>query len=439
MENQPAAVPATATQAGEVRARWAWTEPGVWTDRMLTALEQGVKGGVWYALMDKVYAPRNLLAAWQKVQDNAGAAGVDRQSVEEFARDATNQLQRLMEQLRKGSFQPQPVRRVWIDKPGTTEQRPLGIPAVRDRVVQTALCHVLTPIWEKEFAEQSYGYRPERGCKDALRRVDELLKAGYTWVVDADLKKFFDTIPHDRLLSEVKERVADGRVLELIAAYLKAKVMDGMQEMQPETGSPQGSSVSPLLSNIYLNPVDHQMAQAGWQMIRYADDFVILCRTREEAEQALALVTDLVEARGLQMHPDKTRIVDATQPGGFDFLGYHFERGKHWPRAASLAKFRDNVRQRTPRSSGQSLKVIAKELNYFLRGWFNYFKHSHRTTFQPLDGLVRRRLRSILRKRQGLRGTSRGRGADHQRWPNLYFAALGLFDLKTAHALASQL
>ena len=243
------------------------------------------------------------------------------------------------------------------------------------------------------------------------------------------------TCPHDRLLNEVKQRVADGRVLELIAAYLKAKVMDGMQEMQPEMGSPQGSSISPLLSNIYLNPVDHQMAQTGWQMIRYEDDFVVLCRTREEAEQALALVTELVEVRGLHMHPDKTRIVDASQPGGFDFLGYHFECGKHWPRAASLAKFRDNVRARTPRSSGQSLEDIITKLNYFLRGWFNYFKHSHWPIFGTLDGFVRRRLRSILRVRQGFRGMSPG-GADHQRWPNAFFADLGLFALKTAHVTA---
>ena len=173
--------------------------------------------------------------------------------------------------------------------------------------------------------------------------------------------------------------------------------------------------------------------------VRYADDFVILCRTREEAEQALAFVTGLVEARGLQMHPDKTRVVDATLSGGFDFLGYHFERGKHWPRATSRAKFYDNVRSRTPRSSGQSLEAIIKKLNYFLRGWFNYFKHSYRTTYAPLDGFVRRRLRSILRKRRGWYGMSRGCGADHQRWPNSFFTKLGLFDLKTAHATARQL
>lgn len=439
MDQTPARVtqpdqPGTPKQAGQTTGRWHWVEPAVWTNRMLTALEEGVKGGVWFALVDKVYALRNLQSAWKKVQENAGAAGIDQQSVKEFEQDAVNQLQRLQEQLRNGSYQPLGIRRAWIDKPGTTEKRPLGIPAVRDRVVQTALVHVLEPIWEKEFAEQSYGFRPGRSCKDALRRVDLLLKAGYTWVVDADLKKYFDTIPHEQLLAELRKRISDGRVLGLIEAYLKARVMDGMQDWQPEMGSPQGASISPLLSNVYLNPVDHQMAEAGFEMVRYADDFVILCRSKEEAERALAWVTALVESRGLQMHPDKTRIVDATQAGGFDFLGYHFERGMRWPRQTSLKKFKDKIRERTKRTNGQSLAWSIGGLNLVLRGWFNYFKHSHWKTFPRLDGWIRMRLRSMLRKRLGLRG--RGRGTDHQRWPNAYFAGLGLFNLKAAHARA---
>jgi RNA-directed DNA polymerase len=403
---------------------------------MLTALEKGVKGGVWFTLIDKVYAPATLQAAWAKVQANRGAAGIDAQSIAMFARQADMHLQRLHEQVRQGTYQPQPVRRVWIDKPGSTEKRPLGIPAVRDRVVQTALRLVLEPIWEAEFAEHSYGFRPGRGCKDALRQVEKLLKAGYTWVVDADLKGYFDSIPHERLMADVRRRVADGRVLALLEAYLNAKVMDGLQAWEPEAGTPQGAVISPLLANLYLNDLDHEMARAGYAMIRYADDFVILCRTQAEAEQALARVRQHVEARGLTLHPTKTRLVDASHKGGFDFLGYHFERHLRWPRKKSLDKLKAKVRELTPRTSGRSLTEVIRKLNLTLFGWFQYFKHSHFTTFGRLDKWIRMRLRSILRKRQGRQG--RGRGLDHHRWPNAYFATHGLFSLDWAHTVACQ-
>jgi len=401
---------------------------------MLAALENGVKGGVWFSLIDKVFAPGNLRAAWAKVQDNAGAAGVDGQTIEAFGKNAERYLEQLHEQLRRGTYQPQPVRRVWIDKPGSTQQRPLGIPTVRDRVVQTALRHVLEPIWEVGFAEHSYGFRPGRGCPDALRRVEALLRAGSTWVVDAYLKSYFDTIPHDRLLALVKQKIADSRVVSLIEAYLKAGILDGLEGWEPEQGTPQGAVISPLLSNLYLDDLDQTMAKSGFAMVRYADDFVILCRSQAEAEAALAVVRQWVDGRGLQLHPEKTRLVDASQKGGFDFLGYHFERGKHWPRRKSLHKLKERVREQTKRTSGLSLDAIIQRVNCSLRGWFGYFKHSYKTTFGPLDGWVRRRLRSILRKRKGGRGLSKG--SDHQRWPNAYFARLGLYSLKEAHASA---
>lgn len=403
---------------------------------MLTALEQGVKGGKWFSLIDKVYALPTLRAAWAKVQSNAGAAGIDAESVTMFERRAEEHLQRLHRELWQGAFAPLPVLRTWIDKPGSSEKRPLGIPAVRDRIVQTALRFALEPIWEARFAEHSYGFRPGRGCKDALRRVEELLRAGFTWVVDADLKGFFDSIPHDRLLAEVRQCVSDGRVLQLLEAYLNAKVLDGVREIEPEEGTPQGAVISPLLANIYLNELDHTMAQEGFALVRYADDFVILCRTQAEAEQALERVRQWVEARGLTLHPDKTKLVDATQTGGFDFLGYHFERGYRWPRKKSLDKLKDRVRTLTPRKSGQSLPEIIRRLNRTLHGWFQFFKHSHWTTFPRLDGWIRMRVRSILRKRRGRSG--RGRGTDHWRWSNAFFTDRGLFTLTTAHALASQ-
>jgi len=436
MEGEPAAVPLGATQDGDVRGRWPWAEPTVWTDRMLTALETGVKGGVWFSLIDKVYSGRNLRTAFAEVKANRGAAGVDHQTIAMYERRLDGNLEKLSEQLRVDAYQPHAVRRVWVPKPGSSEKRPLGIPTVRDRVVQGALRHVLEPIFERTFAEHSYGFRPGRGSKDALRRVDSLLKAGHTWVVDADLQSYFDTIPHGQLMARIETQVADGRVLRLIAKFLRQDVMDTAAHWTPERGTPQGAVLSPLLSNIYLDPLDHALADAGFEMIRYADDFVILCRSEADARRALEHVDRWTKSAGLTLHPDKTRIVDATQRGGFDFLGYHFERGYRWPRKKSLRKLRDTIRAKTRRTNGHSLDAIIRDVNRTLRGWFAYFKHSHATTFPRLDAWVRMRLRSILRKRHGRRG--RGRGSDHQRWPNIFFAEHGLLSLVVARATACQ-
>ncbi len=347
-EEQAAEVqPRAAKQAAEIQSRWAWVEPSVWSARMLTALEKGVKGGKWFSLIDKVYALPNLRAAFAKVKANAGAAGVDRQTIEMFEIHLEANLEKLSRELREGSYRPQPVRRHWIPKPGKAgERRPLGIPTVRDRVAQGAVRNVIEPIYEKDFAAESYGFRPERGTKDALRRVSELLGEGYTWVVDADLRSYFDTIPRPRLLERVSQKVSDGRVLKLIQEYLEQPILDGLKHWRPESGTPQGAVLSPLLSNIYLDPLDHQMAELGYAMVRYADDFVVLCRSEGEA--------------------------------------------------------------------------------------FEYFQHSHSNRFTSVDGWVRMRLRSILRKRSGRKG--RGRGSDHQRWPNVYFAQRGLFSTTTVHA-----
>ena len=403
---------------------------------MLTALEQGVKGGVWFSLIDKVYKCANLRSAATQVIANRGAAGVDHVTVERFEADLETEVEQLQEALQAGTYQPQAIRRVYIPKPGSTEQRPLGIPTVRDRTVQGALRHVLEPIFEQEFADHSYGFRPQRGCFDALRQVERLLKSGYVYVLDADLKSYFDTIPHERLLQRMRERIADQRVLSLVEAFLKAGLLDGVTEVETEAGAPQGAVLSPLLSNIYLNPLDHLMANSGYQMVRYADDFVVCCRSQAEAEHALTVIRQWCEAEGLTLHPTKTRIVNV-QSEGFDFLGYHFvttRSGKldHWPRKKSLAKLRDTVREQTKRTDGRALSVIIQQLNQTLRGWFHYFKHSKPNVFAPVDGWIRMRLRSILRKRAGRTGC--GRGADHQRWPNAYFATLGYYELETANA-----
>jgi len=436
MEEDPGKVPEGAKQTGEVRARWAWTGPTVWTERMLTALETGVKGGRWYSLMDKVYAERTLEASFERVRANGGAPGVDHVTIERFAERLEKEIRRVAKALREGSYHPQAIRRKWIQKPGRKEKRPLGIPTVRDRTVQAALVAAMEPIFERDFAAQSYGFRPGRGCKDALRRVQDLLNAGYVHVVDADLKGYFDTIPHDRLMERVRTKMADSKVLGLVEMFLKAKVMDTAASWIPEEGTPQGAVLSPLLSNIYLDPLDHLMAEQGYEMVRYADDFVILCRSKAEAQQALEEVGEWVEAAGLTLHPEKTRIVDANGPEGFDFLGYHFVAGKRWPRRKSVKKLKDTIRAKTKRTNGHSLEAIIQNVNRTLIGWFEYFKHSRKYTFERLDRWIRMRLRSILRKRLGLRG--RGRGADHQRWTNTFFASHGLFSLQEAYERARQ-
>lgn len=436
-ECRPASVPEKAKQAGDIYERWRWVEPSVWTERMLTALENGVKGGRWFSLIDKVYSEGNLRAAFKKVKQNRGAAGVDRQTSARFELRLEENLQRLADQLSQGTYQPQPIRRVWIPKPGKKERRPLGIPTVRDRIVQSALRSVIEPIFERDFAQHSYGFRPGRGCKDALRRVDSLLNQGYTYVVDADICKYFDTIPHQGLLAQVAEKISDSRVLELIESYLSQRVMDTAKEWEPEgEGTPQGAVISPLLSNIYLSPLDHRMTSQGYEMVRYADDLVILCRSRSEAEAALKNLEEWTAAAGLTLHPEKTRLVNAEEPGGFDFLGYHFERGKKWPSKKNIKKFREVLRPKTRRANGQSLTAIIADVNRTTRGWFEYFKHSQKTTFPRLDQWIRMRLRSILRKRRG--GKGRGRGEDHQRWPNAFFDEQGLFSLVAARASLGQ-
>jgi RNA-directed DNA polymerase len=398
---------------------------------MLQALENGVKGGKWFSLIDKVWDKRNLSAAWLKTAVNKGSAGIDGQSIQQFTSQLDRELDGLHRELRESRYQPLAVKRSWIPKPGSKEKRPLGIPAVRDRIVQGALRNVMEPIFERVFAEHSYGFRPGRGCKDALRRVDHLLKEGNVWVVDVDFKAYFDTIPHDKLMARVEELIGDGPVVELLWKYLKAGVMEEFKGWEPTgQGTPQGAVISPLLANLYLNPLDHFMAAQGYAMSRYADDFVVQCRTEAQAQAALELIQTWAKENGLTIHPTKTRIVDASQKGGFDFLGYHFERGKKWPRQKSMDKLRDRIRDRTRRTQGESLGEIIQRVNPTLRGWFEYFKHSHWTTFGYVDGWVRMRLRSILRRRQGKRG--RGRGNDHKQWPNAFFERLGLFSLVKA-------
>jgi RNA-directed DNA polymerase len=442
-EANSSAVSATSKQDEEALWQRHKAQRGVWSEKMLMALERGIKGGVWFSLIDKVCAEHTLQLAWEQVQSNAGACGVDCMTVGHFAKDSQSRLLAVNEHLKRGTYQPKPVKRVYIPKPGSSEKRPLGIPTVTDRIVQAAVKMAIEPIFEREFAEHSYGFRPGRSCHDALRRVDELLQSGAVHVVDVDIKGYFDSIPHQRLMELVGERIADGRVLALIESFLKQHIMEPLGWIEPEEreeGTPQGGVISPLLANIYLNPLDHLMSQSGYEMVRYADDMVILCHSAEAAQNAMAMLREWSAQAVLELHPQKTKIVDMGQPKAhFDFLGYRFWHGKtsgrirRFIRPKSEKKFREAIKPFTRRTSGQSMSAIAQWLKPRLAGFYNYFKHARASALADMDRWIRVRLRSILRKRAGSRG--KGRGLDHHRWPNSYFTKLGVFNLEEAQKL----
>jgi RNA-directed DNA polymerase len=442
-ENSPRVPPTADKQGEEDLWRRHRAERGIWSERMLLALERGIKGNQWFSLIDKVYAERTLAIAWEKVHANAGACGVDGITVGFFHQDSQKRLLAVREQLMEGSYIPKPVKRVWIPKPGSAEKRPLGVPVVRDRVVQAALRMVLEPIFEREFAPQSYGFRPGRSCKDALRRVETLLRQGHVHVVDIDIRGYFDHIPHERLMTLVAERIADGRVLGLVKAFLEQGVMEGMkgsqeivEETEPMEGTPQGGVISPLLANIYLNPLDWLLKAAGVEMVRYADDIVVLCQSRAEAETTLEQIRGWMNEAGLTLHPQKTRIVDMSGAGGhFDFLGYRFWRSRSGNlsrliRPKSLQKLRAQLKMLTPRTSGHSMEAIIALINPILRGWYGYFKQAATHELKTLDAWVRNRLRGILRKRR--KRTGRARRTDNRSWHNCYFDENGLLNLRQA-------
>jgi len=382
----------------------------------------------WYSLIDKVYALPNLEAAWEKVQANDGAPGIDRVSIQGFEKDASTRLERLSADLRAKTYRPQPVRRVFIPKSGGG-QRPLGIPTIRDRIVQQALLQVMEPIFEAKFSKLSHGFRPERGCATALSVVDRAVRHGYKWVVDADIRTFFDTVDHDLMIAALNEEIADGSVLKLITQILTAGTAHpSVSDVEPtELGTPQGSPLSPLLANIYLHRFDVAMAEAGYGLVRYADDFVIFAKSEEAATSALNLARQILEGElKLALHPEKTRIVSVE--AGFEFLGYHYFAD---PKTGSIVKevrqksvhrFRESIRRRTPRlitqrpvkakhvtlarlSKNERVKTIIAGVNAHLHGWHGYFRQVWsrypETPFRNFDGFVRQRIRTAITGRVG--------------------------------------
>lgn len=416
-----------------LRTRWAWAEGSIWTDTMLTALENGVKGGKWFSLIDKTHRPMVLMNAWNKVRSNKGAAGVDKVSIQMFQARQDHYLAELEHELRTGTYIPKAVRRKYILKE-KGKFRPLGIPTIKDRTAQQAVKATIEPIFEREFLNSSYGFRPNRGAKAAITEVSRLIDEGYVWVVDADITAYFDTIPHEKLMDKVKRRISDGRITDLIEMWLKQSIMEDCKEWKPTEGTPQGGVISPLLANIYLHDLDVSLMDAKYKMIRYADDFVILTKSREEAERALRFVSEWTTLHGLALHPEKTHIGNCMVKGeGFDFLGYRFEAGTSWVRRKSIQRFRDRIRKETSRVCGKSINEVIEKINPVLRGWCNYFRDVTKYTLGSFDSFVRRRLRAII-DRQNKKRTF-GAGFSNMRIPNKYLADIGLINMETLQNL----
>jgi RNA-directed DNA polymerase len=364
-----------------------------------------------HSLVDKVYQRKNLEMAWEKVKANRGSGGVDGQSLEAFAAQLDQQLDRLYSELKEDTYQPQPVRQVQIPKAGKPgEFRTLGVPTIYDRVCQQALLNRLEPIFEPVFDEANFGYRRGRSTKDAMRKVWKEIQSGREWIVDADLKDFFGSVDHEKLLTLVAKRIADGRVLRLIGAMLKAGSYGQGRLFPSERGTPQGSVVSPLLSNILLTPFDREMRRKGYQLTRFADDWVVTCASAAEARAAIAAALRILSELSVQLHPQKTRVVHVQR--GFEFLGYLVRRGRQlklppskivtgaksgglyaYPREKSIQRFKDRVRQLTRRGVPLKTPDLIEQLNPVLRGWGHYYKRTHvRTLFNKLDRWIERRI-----------------------------------------------
>jgi RNA-directed DNA polymerase len=373
---------------------------------------QSIRARKAHSLIGQVYDPRNLARAWERVKVNKGAGGVDGVTVARFDEKREDYLGLLHQKLKDGSYRPQPVRRVEIDKPGSTAKRALGIPTVMDRVCQQAVVQVLEPIFEPTFRDESFGFRPGRSTHMAMRRIWRQLKAGNTWVVDADIADFFGTLSHSTLVDLVAERVADGKVLRLLRQFLEAGVLRDGQVEPTLTGVPQGGVASPLLSNVYLHVFDEKMAAACFALTRYGDDWVITCTTRREAERALTSARAVLEGElGLRVHPEKTRIVNVAQ--GFEFLGYKIKQGEGrlryraggpdlyaYPRQRTIERFKQRIRHITKRRNPKTLEGLLDELNPVIRGWGNYFRRAHvRRLYHRLNGWIVRRIWSWRYKR----------------------------------------
>lgn len=377
----------------------------------------------WHSLYDKVIRPSNLLDAYQKVRRNKGAGGIDKMTLEKFAEQAEEYLAFAQEKLQQKRYRARPVRRVYIPKPNG-KKRPLGIPIILDRIVQQALLNWLGPIYEATFSDVSYGFRKGRSALDAIETVKGYLDRGYRYTVEVDIEKYFDSVDHKLLMRKLEEEVTDSSVLNLIKDFLQAGVMEQGQWSATDEGTPQGGVISPLLANVYLNSFDHLMANKGYKLVRYADDFVILCGTEEEAEQAMQQAMGYLEGElRLRINKEKSRIIDFRRES-FEFLGYLFYGRFLRPKEGKIAQLKDEIRRLTRRQQPVALQQIVDRLNMTLRGWAQYFCLGHiRALTERLDEWIRHRLRAFVNKRWAIFREV------HYAYPNARFASLGLVSL----------
>ena len=351
----------------------------------------------WYSLIDKIWSYPNLEQAFYDVKKNRGAHGVDTITIKEYELELEHNLRVLQQSLRDKSYRAKPVRRVYIPKADGT-QRPLGIPTVGDRVLQAAVKRKLEPIFEEKFLPCSFGFRPDRSAHMAIEAIRKDLMAGYTFVIDADIKTYFDSIPHEKLIELVREEVVDSSVIALLVQFLESGIVEDGIVKESTSGSPQGGVISPLLANIYLHPLDVMMTARGHRITRYADDFVICCKSQKGAERVLKSVKKLLEEDlGLVVHPTKTKIVD-NMSESFTFLGYTFKKGYfHTPSDKAVQKFKKKIKDITKRNLTVNMEdFIKRRLNSVIRGWGRYFGIGFcKTLFRNLDSWIRRRLRMI--------------------------------------------
>lgn len=353
-----------------------------------------------HSLSGQLMDMRNLERAWAKVRLNWGSGGVDGESIKSFEARLEENLSETLRLLKEKRYQPQPVRRVYIPK-SDGRQRPLGIPTIRDRVVQQALKNILEPIFEEIFLPNSHGYRSGKNAHQAITKAEAYLNKGYNWVLDADIMGFFDHVDHEILLDLVNEKVSDGRILDLIRAFLTAGVMEEGKFAETMEGTPQGGVISPLLANIYLNHFDRRMGEEGFLLLRYADDFLVFCKEEWEAKRALQTAERILgKELKLTLSPEKTRIVNA-RAYGVEFVGFKFNGKWRRPRDKSIGKFKDEIRYRTRRQQPKNLQMVIKSINPVIRGWGNYFQEgTNLDRFTHLDSWIRMRLRCFVAKKR---------------------------------------
>lgn len=374
------------------------------------------------SLIDKVYRWENLYRAWRRVRRNKGVHGLDRVTIRSFEADAEKHLREIQRKLMEQRYVPNPVRRVYIPKPADPKKRrPLGIPIVADRIVQQAIFQVVDPLFDHTMSDRSFGYRKGRKAHHAIATLISDAKEGYRFVLDADIASFFDEIDHDVVMSCVRARIADGRVLNLFEAFLKAGVSEDGEVSVPDKGVPQGGVISPWLSNLVLDHLDKAIVREGWRHARYADDFVVLCRSREEAQRALTVVKEVLGTLKLSLHETKTRLTDCD--AGFEFLGFHFRHYRLGIRESSLERFKDRVRALTRRWQGRNVEAVLADLNPVLRGWAGYFGVAEVSlTFRLLDSWIRMRMRGFKYKRRCYH--------DNWRLPSIRLKRWGLLSLQ---------